>query len=79
MLHVVPLPVYTRLVVPAVFDEETCLITSLPTYITIPTNIAGIPIDPPIVPPIPGLAMLPGFRPILKALIPFIGDMFGLL
>ena len=79
MLHVVQTPVYTRIVVPAVFDEETCLIKELPTYITIPTNIAGISIKAPQVPKIEGLDRLPGFRPILKALVPVIGDIFGLL
>ena len=77
--QVVQVPVRTRIVVPAEFDEETCLITLLPTYITIPTDIAGNPIDPPIVPAIPGLDKLPGFQPILRQLIPAIGDIFGLL
>ncbi|KAI5370839.1 hypothetical protein Slin14017_G017180 [Septoria linicola] len=56
-----PLPIDTRIVVPAIFDEETCLITELPTYITIPTSLAGNPISPPTVPKIPGLERLPGF------------------
>lgn len=68
VLHTVPSPVYTRIVVPAEYDEDTCLITKLPTYITIPSDIAGNPIHPPKVPAIPGLAQLPGIQPILKGL-----------
>ncbi|KAF7192348.1 hypothetical protein HII31_06380 [Pseudocercospora fuligena] len=75
--QVVQVPVRTRIVVPAEFDQETCLITLLPTYITIPTDIAGEPINPPIIPTIPGLAKLPGFRPILQALIPAIGNLYN--
>lgn len=77
-LHVIPLPIDTRIVVPAIFDEETCLITELPTYITIPTSLAGNPINPPTVPKIPGLERLPGFQPILRALIPAIGNIYNL-
>ncbi|KXT18580.1 hypothetical protein AC579_9796 [Pseudocercospora musae] len=75
--QVVQVPVRTRIVVPAEFDLETCLIILLPTYITFPTDIAGEPINPPIVPTIPGLAQLPGFRPILQALIPAIGNLYN--
>lgn len=77
--QVVQVPVRRCIVVPAEFDEETCLITMLPTYITIPTDIAGNPTDPPIVPKLLGIDKLPGFQSILRQLIPAIGDIFGLL
>ena len=53
---------------PIEFDYDTCLISKLPAYVFVPTNIAGQPVDPPIVPAVPGISTIPGFREILKQL-----------
>ncbi|PIB01420.1 hypothetical protein CB0940_02219 [Cercospora beticola] len=79
VLQVLQAPVRTRIVVPAEFDPETCLITSLPTYIMLPTDIAGNTINPPRIPKILGIDRLPGFKPILQLLVPAIGDIFNVL
>ncbi|KAK4616129.1 hypothetical protein CLAFUW4_10450 [Fulvia fulva] len=72
------LPIKTRIVVPAEFNPDTCLITELPTYITIPIDIAGNPINPPIIPAIPGLDRLPGLSTIIDMLPPAIRSSLGL-
>lgn len=59
---------YAHILVPIEFDYDTCLISKLPAYVYVPTNIAGQPVNPPIVPKIPGLGTIPGFREILKKL-----------
>ena len=72
------LPVTARIIVPAKFDPDSCLITELPTYITVPVDKQGNAILPPVVPQIPGLGQLPGFQPVIKLLPQPIRAIFGL-
>lgn len=78
VLHVVDSPVYAHITVPIEFNLDTCEITRLPAFVIVPTDIGGNPINPPVVPTIPGLKTLPGFREILKKLIPVIGNIYNL-
>ncbi|KAK4501618.1 hypothetical protein PRZ48_007427 [Zasmidium cellare] len=67
VLHYVQLPVYAHILVYIEYTND-CLISKLPAHVYVPTMIGGEPINPPIIPTIPGLETLPGFREILKQL-----------
>ena len=74
----IDLPVYAHILVPAEFNMTTCELTELPAHVFVPVDIGGQPINPPVVPTIPGLETLPGLREVLAALIPAIGNIYGL-
>ena len=77
-MKLVDLPLYAHAFVPIEFNLTNCLITKLPAFVTVPSNIAGNPVNPPIVPTIPGLVTIPGIREVLKLLIPVIGNIYGI-
>lgn len=50
--------------VPIEFTGQ-CLISSLPAFVHVPSNIAGHPVTPPRIPKVPGLTSIAGFEEIL--------------
>lgn len=68
VLGFVDLPVHAHVLVPAQFNLSTCLLSELVANIYVPSSVAGIPVDPPTLPVIPGLTTLPGLSNVLKKL-----------
>lgn len=79
--HIVPGKIFycaLASVVVVVLDKETFVIKELPTYVIIPLDITMKPIDALQNFKIKELNRLPEIKPILKALIPIIRDIFCL-
>ncbi|PPJ54844.1 hypothetical protein CBER1_07855 [Cercospora berteroae] len=54
----VPVPVETDIYVDGLIDTQDCQIIGLPTYLTVPTEVLGMPVRPPILPNL-GIGTIP--------------------
>ncbi|CAK1366458.1 uncharacterized protein RHO25_011204 [Cercospora beticola] len=54
----VPVPVKTDIYVDGLIDTQDCQIIGLPAYLTVPTEVLGMPVRPPILPDL-GIGTIP--------------------